>query len=253
MRKVPEVTAYFWIVKVLTTGMGEATSDYAVHTIDPVVAASLGLLLLLVALAMQLIVRRYNAAVYWFAVTAVAIFGTMAADALHIVVHVPYVASAVGFGVALTIVFLVWHRTEHTLSIHSITTLRRELFYWATVLVTFALGTATGDLTAYTLHLGFFASGVFFAVVIAVPAVASRVAGLNAVAAFWIAYIITRPLGASFADWMGVPRSLGGLAWGRGTVSVALTILIIGFVAYLAITRVDVDDRAGAVPVRRPA
>lgn len=241
-RKVPEVTAYFWIVKVLTTAMGEATSDYAVHRIDPVVAASLGLAGLIIALAVQLVVRRYRAVVYWLAVTMVAIFGTMAADAIHIAAGVPYAASTVAFAIALAVIFAVWWRTERTLSIHSIHTLRRELFYWATVLDTFALGTAAGDLTAYTFHLGFLASGILFAVVIAVPALAHRAGLLKPVAAFWFAYIITRPLGASFADWMGVPRNLGGLNWGRGTVSIALTILIIGFVAYLAITRVDVAD-----------
>ena len=239
-RKVPEVTVYFWIVKVLTTAMGEATSDYSVHQIDPVIAVSFGGVGLVIALGWQLWVRRYIAYVYWLAVVMVAVFGTMAADVLHVRFKVPYAASTVGFGVTLVVVFLAWYWTEGTLSIHSINTLRRELFYWATVLTTFALGTATGDLTAYTFHLGFFSSGLMFAAVIAIPALAFRFVGLNEVAAFWFAYIITRPLGASFADWMGVPRNLGGLDWGRGNVAIALTILIVAFVAYLSISRVDV-------------
>jgi uncharacterized membrane-anchored protein len=172
----------------------------------------------------------------------VAIFGTMEADALHIQLGVAYAVSTVGFAVALTAIFIVWYGTERTLSIHHITTLRRELFCWATVCATFALGTAAGDLTAYTLHLGFLASGMLFAVVIAVPALAHRFARLDAVVAFWFAYIITRPLGASFADWMGVPHTLGGLNWGRGTVSVSFTIVIACLVAYLTVTRVDVEE-----------
>jgi uncharacterized membrane-anchored protein len=144
--------------------------------------------------------------------------------------------------VALAVIFVAWYRTEGTLSIHSIDTRRRELFYWATVLATFALGTAAGDLTAYTLRLGFLASGIVFAAVIAIPAVGYRFARWNAVGAFWFAYVVTRPLGASFADWMGVPRTLGGLNWGRGSVSVGLTLLIVGLVGYLSVTRLDVDD-----------
>jgi uncharacterized membrane-anchored protein len=241
MRKVPEITAYFWILKVLTTAMGEATSDFTVRAIDPYLAVGLGAVAFAIALVLQLWVRRYIAWMYWLAVVMVAIFGTMVADALHIQLGVPYAVSTVGFAVALTAIFIVWYVTERTLSIHHITTPRRELFYWATVCATFALGTAAGDLTAYTLHLGFLASGIFFAVVIAVPAIAHRFAHLNAVTAFWFAYIITRPLGASFADWMGVPHALGGLAWGRGTVSVSLTVLIVCIVGYLSATRVDVE------------
>ena len=147
----------------------------------------------------------------------------------------------------------VWYLTERTLSIHHITTLRRELSYWATVCATFALGTAAGDLTAYTLHLGFLASGIMFAVVIAVPAIAHRFAHLNAVVAFWLAYIITRPLGASFADWMGVPHILGGLNWGRGTGSVSLTVLIVVLVGYVSVTRLDVEEERERQPVGEPA
>jgi uncharacterized membrane-anchored protein len=154
--------------------------------------------------------------------------------------------------VILAALFVAWYRTEGTLSIHSILTLRRELFYWATVCATFALGTAVGDMTASTFHLGYLVSGILFAVVIAVPAIAHRFAALNAVVAFWFAYIITRPLGASFADWMGVPHALGGLNWGRGTVSVVFTLVIVGFVAFLTVSRVDVDEKRGHQPIARP-
>ena len=253
LRKVPEITAYFWILKVLTTAMGEATSDFSVREIDPYLAVGLGAVAFAAALVLQLSVGRYIAGVYWLAVVMVAIFGTMVADALHIQLGVPYAVSTAGFAIALTLIFIAWYATERTLSIHHITTMRRELFYWATVCVTFALGTAAGDLTAYTLHLGFLASGILFAVVIAVPAVAHRFAALNAVVAFWFGYIITRPLGASFADWMGVPHALSGLNWGRGTVSVSLTIVIVGFVAYLTVSRVDVDGRSVPPSLAEPA
>jgi uncharacterized membrane-anchored protein len=229
--KVPQVDASFWIIKVLTTAMGEATSDYAVHRIDPAIAAVFGLIAFALVLAWQLSIQKYRAGVYWLAAAMVAIFGTMAADAIHVKLHVAYATSTVFFGVCLVVVFAVWYKVEGTLSIHSIYTLRRELFYWATILTTFALGTAVGDLTAFTFHLGFFSSGLLFAGVIAVPALAYRFADLNAVLAFWAAYIVTRPLGASFADWMGVPKNLGGLNWGRDRVSLVLTAILVIVVA----------------------
>jgi uncharacterized membrane-anchored protein len=241
-KKVPELTPYFWIVKVLTTAMGEATSDYFVHRFDPVIVVAFGAVALAIALGLQLFVDHYIAPVYWLAVIMVAVFGTMAADVLHVRFGIPYYVTSVGFAIILASVFVLWYRTEQTLSIHSIYTGRRELFYWATVMATFALGTAVGDMTAMTFHLGYFSSGILFAVVIAVPALAYRFAGMNAIFAFWFAYIVTRPLGASFADWMGVPHRLGGLNWGRGNVSLALTAVIVVFVAYLTVSRIDVPD-----------
>lgn len=234
LRKVPEVTVAFWIAKVLTTGMGEATSDFLVHQLAPIVAVAIGAVGLTISLVVQFGARRYNAWIYWLAVAMVAIFGTMAADFVHIELHVPYAVSTGFFVVVLAAVFIVWYRTEHTLSIHSIDNPRREAFYWLTVMATFALGTAAGDMTATTLHLGYFVSGVAFSILIAVPAVAHRWFGLNAIVAFWFAYIVTRPLGASFADWLGVSHARGGLNWGTGGVSIGMAILIAGVVAYLA-------------------
>jgi uncharacterized membrane-anchored protein len=242
MRKVPEITVYFWIIKLLTTAMGESTSDYLVYHIDPYIAVGLGAIGLAIAVLLQLAASRYVAWIYWLAVLMVAIFGTMAADALHIQLHVPYIASTAFFAIALAVIFAAWYRTERTLSIHSIVTRRRELFYWATVMATFALGTAAGDLSAFTLNLGFFASAVLFAVLIALPALGYWLLGLNAIAAFWFAYIVTRPLGASLADWLGKSRSVGGLNLGDGPVSFVLAILIIGCVGYLTVTRLDVKD-----------
>jgi uncharacterized membrane-anchored protein len=247
-RKIPEVTIFFWIIKLLTTGMGETTSDYLVRHIDPIIAVALGGAGFVVALALQLVARRYVAWVYWLAVVMVAIFGTMCADVLHVALHIPYLVSATFFSIALATIFIVWYTTERTLSIHTITTQRRELFYWATIVTTFALGTAVGDMTASTLGLGYFDSGILFAILFALPALAYWLLGLNEVFAFWFAYIVTRPLGASFADWMGRPHSLRGLGLGTGQVSLGLAILIAGFVAYLTITRRDIK---GYTPIRR--
>lgn len=241
--KVPEITLLFWITKILTTGMGEVFSDYLAHTLAPVKAVCLGALGLLIALTLQFVVKKYIAWVYWLAVVMVSIFGTMAADVLHVGLGVPYVVSTAGFLLALAIVFILWHRFEKTLSVHSIFTHRREFFYWAAVLVTFALGTAAGDLTATTLHLGYFTSGVLFAVIFAVPAIGVRFFGMNRIFAFWFAYIFTRPLGASFADWMGVSHARGGLEWGTGPVSLVLTILIVMLVGYLSISKRDVAGK----------
>jgi uncharacterized membrane-anchored protein len=235
--KVPEITAMFWIVKILTTGAGETTSDYLVRLIDPVVAVGIGGVLFALTLALQFAATRYLPWIYWLAVSMVSVFGTMAADVTHIVLGVPYAVSTCVFASVLAVIFVVWFRTEGTLSIHTITTRRRELFYWLTVLVTFALGTAVGDLTATTLHLGYFVSGVVFAAAIAIPAIAFRLRWLNAVPAFWFAYIITRPLGASFADWMGVSHARGGLGWGTGPVSAVLAVLIAILVGYLSTRR----------------
>ncbi len=240
LSKVPEVTVYFWITKVLTTGMGETTSDYFIHRLNPPVVVAVAGLCLAGALVHQFSARRYVARTYWLAVVLVSIFGTMAADVLHVQFGVPYVASTVLFSIVLAALFVAWHSTERTLSIHSIYTPRREMFYWATIVTTFALGTAVGDLTAITLHLGYFSSGVLFAVLIALPAIACWKFGFNDILAFWLAYIVTRPLGASFADWIAAPKSRGGLDAGFGQVSLVLAIVIVVFVGYLAISHNDI-------------
>jgi uncharacterized membrane-anchored protein len=237
--KVPQVTLYFWIIKILTTATGEAVSDYLVHRLNPYLAVGIGFVAFVIAMATQLKARRYIPWVYWLAVLMVAVFGTMAADVLHIQFKVPYIASTLLFAVSLVAVFTIWQRTEHTLSIHSIVTRRRELFYWAAVLVTFAMGTALGDLAAYTAKLGFLSSGIIFAVVFLIPAVAYRFFNANAVLTFWFAYVMTRPLGASFADWTGKARAAGGLSWGDAPVALVLLLAIAGFVGYVSATGVD--------------
>ena len=250
-RRVPAITTHFWVVKILTTAMGEAASDYLVHTINPYAAVAIGELGITVALALQFYVRRYVAPAYWFAVVMVAVFGTMCADAAHIELRIPYAVSTAICAAGLAVVFAVWYLTERTLSIHSINTSRRELFYWAAVLATFAMGTAAGDMSAYTLHLGWLTSGIVFTFIFAIPILARRLFGINEAFTFWFAYIFTRPLGASYADWLGVPQSLGGLNYGRGTVAIGLTLVIIAWVAYLSVSKVDVEQ--GDASQMRPA
>lgn len=238
------MTAFFWIVKALTTGMGESTSDFLVHRLVPEIAVVLGGIGLVIALVIQFSAREYVAWKYWLAVAMVGVFGTMAADVLHVGLGVPYIASTIFYGALLAAIFVTWQASEKTLSIHSIYTPRREVFYWAAVLATFALGTAAGDLTAVTLGLGYFASGLLFAAVIAVPAIGYWRFGMNSVLAFWFAYVVTRPLGASFADWLAVSPERRGLDLGTGPVSLVLAAMIAGFVAYLTVTRRDVPAPA---------
>ncbi|HMC50695.1 MAG TPA: hypothetical protein VKH20_08620 [Solirubrobacterales bacterium] len=252
LSKVPEVTAYFWIVKALTTAMGESTSDFLVHSLVPEIAVVLGAIAFCIALYLQFVKDRYVPWAYWLAVAMVGVFGTMAADVLHVGLGVPYIASTVFYAVVLALVFRTWYRVEGTLSIHSITTPRRELFYWAAVLATFALGTAAGDLTAVTLGLGFFGSILLFAAIIAVPALGYFRLGWNPIFAFWFAYVVTRPLGASVADWLGVSHARGGLALGTGPVSLVLAAAIAAFVYHLSRTGKDTPpDQESSRPRHR--
>jgi uncharacterized membrane-anchored protein len=249
--RVPEITVTFWVLKGLSTALGEATSDYFVHSMDAVLAVMLGFAAFVVALILQFRAARYVAWAYWFAVAMVGVFGTMAADVLHVRFGVPYTASSILYALVLVSVFGAWQRTEKTLSIHSINTPRREAFYWAAVAATFAAGTAVGDFTAYTLGLGYFTSAVLFAGIIAIPAIGYRWFRWNAVLSFWLAYVVTRPLGASLADALGKPKDLGGLGFGDGTVAVVLAVVMVGIVSYLAVTKADVQH-APAVEAQAP-
>jgi uncharacterized membrane-anchored protein len=237
--KVATVTVFFWIIKILTTAMGEAISDYLVHRYNPYLAVITGFVVFVAALGLQLAAKSYSSWKYWLAVSMVAVFGTMAADVLHVEFKVPYVASSLLFAVALAVVFGAWQRSEGTLSIKSVTAGRREYFYWAAVLATFAMGTALGDLAAYTLGLGFLSAGILFAVLFALPLAVRPLIGLNPILAFWLAYVMTRPLGASFADWMGKSRHAGGLGIGDGTVAFVLALLIVAMVVFVASTGRD--------------
>ncbi len=240
LAKVPEITLIFWVLKLLTTGMGESMSDFLGQHSVPI-AGAIGIFGLWFALWLQLRTPEYRAPVYWFAVMMVAIFGTMAADGVHDGASLPYAVTTVGYAILVAAVFFFWYRSEGTLSIHSINTRRREGFYWAAVLATFALGTAAGDLTAMTLHLGFFGSVVLFAAIIAIPALGWWRFELNPIVAFWFAYIVTRPLGASFADWFSKRPSITGLGLGDGTVSGVALVVFIALVAYVAIAKPDIQ------------
>jgi uncharacterized membrane-anchored protein len=244
MTKVPEITLIFWVLKLLTTGMGESMSDFLGQHSVPI-AAAIGIFGLWFAIWLQMRQREYRAPIYWFAVMMVAIFGTMAADGIHDGASIPYAVTTPLFGLVVAAIFCFWYRSEGTLSIHSITTRRREGYYWAAVLATFALGTAAGDLTALSLNLGFFPSVVLFAAVIAIPAIGWWRFQLNPIVAFWFAYIVTRPLGASFADGFSKHGNTG-LGLGDGTVSGLALIVFIALVAYVAITKLDVQGEGYA-------
>ena len=255
--KVPEVTLIFWIAKLGTTCFGEAFSDYIFFNdyIGRNKAILMGLALLTVCYGIQLATTRYIPWVYWLAVTAVAIFGTMSADFLNKDLGMPLWASTLTLLVLQSTVFVVWYVTEKTLDIHSITTHRRELFYWLTVLLTFALGTAAGDFAAGPLGLGTLASTFVFLGIILVPLAGWRWLHLNAVLAFWFAYTITRPLGASFGDFLAVPAPYGdGLQIGTGPISLVSGIVLLGIVAlidvrYRRTTRVREQEVSAQVQV----
>jgi uncharacterized membrane-anchored protein len=241
--KVPEITFLFWVIKILTTAGGEATSDYlALDLGSRLEAGCIEAGIFVVALVWQFRTRRYVAAAYWLLAYSIAIFGTGVADALHLFVGIPYAGTTALWAVVLALIFWLWYRSERTLSIHSIYTQRREIYYWAVVFATFALGTALGDLTAFSLHLGYLASGILFFVVILIPALFWSRFGLDSVVAFWFAYVVTRPLGASFADYFSKPHSLSGTNYGDATVALITTIIVAVLVGYLSVTRRDIQQ-----------
>jgi uncharacterized membrane-anchored protein len=242
--KVPEIIFVFWVVKILTTAGGEVTSDY-LKTYGNFGGGGIEVALFVIALVLQFATRRYRAFAYWFLAYAIAIAGTGISDFLHLDVHIPYLGTTLLWAVILGAVFWTWQRSEGTLSIHSITTQRREAFYWATVFATFALGTALGDFTADSLNMGYLLSGIFFFAVILLPAVAWWRFGLNSVAAFWMAYIVTRPLGASFSDYISKPANLTGLNFGNGPTAVVFALATLLLVSYLAIARPDIQRSVG--------
>ncbi len=247
--KVPEIALIFWVLKLLTTGMGEAMSDFMGQHSVPL-AAAVGIFGLAFALWLQFRTPEYRAPVYWFAVMMVAVFGTMAADGIHDGASIPYAVTTPVFAAIVAATFFAWYRSEGMLSIHSINTRRREAFYWTAVLGTFALGTAAGDLTAYSLNLGFWTSAALFAVIFAIPAIGWWRFDLNPIVAFWAAYVVTRPLGASFADGFSKPTN-GGLGWGDGTVSAIALVIFIALVAYVTVTKRDVQRDRSPASARR--
>ncbi|QOG19080.1 MULTISPECIES: COG4705 family protein [Bradyrhizobium] len=234
LNKVPEVTAIFWIIKILSTTVGETGADYlAVH-----VGLGAGLTaicmtgLLVAALLLQLSRRLYVPWIYWLTVVLVSIVGTQLTDLLTDKLDISLYISTAAFAVALAATFAVWYRAERTLSIHSIVTTRRELFYWTAILFTFALGTAAGDLATEALGLGFQLGVVAFGALIVAAALAYAV-GANSVLTFWLAYILTRPLGASLGDLLSQAREYGGIGLGTIQTSIVFLTVIVGLVAWV--------------------
>ena len=249
LNKVPEVTLYFWVIKVLCTTVGETASDYLSDNVGLGLTKTTFITgaLLVVTLVFQFRARRYVPWIYWTGIVLISVVGTQITDNLTDNHGVSLVTTTTLFSILLAIAFATWFASERTLSIHTIYTTRREAFYWLAVLFTFALGTAAGDLTAERLALGYPLSAVMFAGIIAAVAIAHFRFRLNAVAAFWIAYILTRPLGASLGDFLSQPRHDGGLGLGTTLTSVIFLAAILFVVAYLSVTRKDVTEvRAGA-------
>src|ERR1700681_687670 len=247
LNKVPEVTLAFWIIKIMSTTVGETGADYlAVHVgLGTAVTGAIMVGLLLAALLVQLRMRRYVPWIYWLTVVLVSIVGTQITDALTDGLSISLYESTATFAMALAATFAVWYRTEHTLSIHTIITTRRELFYWVAILFTFALGTAAGDLATEALGLGFNVGVVAFSVLIAVIGAAYYI-GANAVVTFWLAYILTRPLGASLGDLLSQARPYGGLGLRAVYTSVAFLIVIDALVAFVSFDARRAQPREGA-------
>jgi uncharacterized membrane-anchored protein len=239
--KVPEIIMVFWVIKILTTAGGEATSDY-LKKYGNFGGGGTEIALFVTALLLQFATRRYRAFAYWYLAYAIATAGTGISDFLHLDVHIPYIGTTMLWAVVLGAVFWTWQRSERTLSIHSITTQRREAFYWATVFATFALGTALGDFTATSLSMGYLPSGILFLVLFLLPAVAWLRFGLNGVAAFWMSYVLTRPLGASFADYISKPSNITGINFGNGPTALVFAAATVVLVSYLAIVRPDIQQ-----------
>jgi len=238
--KVPEVTALFWVIKISTTAAGEAISDMFVNNkkLGVVVEVSM----FCVALVLQFASRRYAAIPYWFLALTIATAGTGVADTMHLVLGMPYAATTLFWLLVLAAVFYLWNRSEHTLDIHSITTNRREKYYWAVVFATFCLGTAVGDFAASTLGLGYLSSALFFSAVILIPWAGWKFLKWNAIFSFWFAYVITRPVGASFADYFSKGHDLSGANLGDWQTALVLTCVVVVLVAYTAKARYDIQS-----------
>ncbi|MBN8844145.1 MAG: hypothetical protein J0H88_12960 [Sphingomonadales bacterium] len=235
LNKVPEVTLAFWIIKMLSTTVGETGADYLIFNLGyglTITSAVMGVLLV-AALAWQMRLRRYVPEPYWLAVVLVSIFGTLVTDNLTDQFGVPLAVSTGAFSILLVALFWIWHRSEGTLAIDAIDTPRRERFYWISILVTFALGTAAGDWVGEGLGLGYGTSAILFGAMIAAVAAARFLFKASPVATFWIAYVLTRPLGASCGDLLAQTQANGGLGLGTTQTSLAFLVVIVALVLYL--------------------
>lgn len=243
LNKVPEVTLYFWLIKVLSTTVGETAADFLDTNLNLGLTTTSLIMtaLLVVALIAQVRLDRYVAGAYWVTVVLVSIVGTLITDNLSDGYHVPLEVTTPVFAVLLALTFAAWFAVERTLSIHSIFTRRREGFYWTTVLFTFALGTAAGDLISEKLNLGYWVALGLFAVAIGVVIVARFGLRADAIASFWVAYVLTRPLGASLGDLLSQPKDAGGLGLGTTATSFLFLAAILVLVGYLTVSKRDVS------------
>jgi len=239
--KVPEITPWFWATKIVMTAMGEAISDAMNQQLGPAIAVPIMLLVMGLTLRWQFRQDQYRTLPYWSVVAAVSVFGTSAADGFHVGLGWPYWLSTGFYAVVLMGIFVYWYRSEGTLSIHSIITRRREQLYWLTVLATFALGTALGDFTATNAGLEYFPSFLMFGGIILIPLVLRYGLGINAIFCFWFAYTITRPFGASWADWNEQPINKAGLNVGQIPTAIYLGLIAAGLVTYMLTRQVGIN------------
>jgi len=240
MNKVPQITAFFWIIKVLCTTVGETAADFLNIGLNLglVITAIVSSVILLVSLIFQIRTRKYVAGIYWWTVTVISIVGTLITDLMTDQLVIPLSISTIGFAIVLVVVFIVWYLKEKSLSIHRINTVKREIFYWLAILFTFALGTASGDLLSETINLGYPLTVALFAAAICLVALAHFAFKLDVIWSFWIAYILTRPLGASIGDFLSQPNN-GGLGFGYVITSYIFLATILGVVIFLSITKID--------------
>lgn len=248
--KMPTVAFDFWLIKLLAVTVGETAADYMSLDLDLGLATTSGILsgLLIAALALQFAQVRYVPWIYWVTVVLISVVGTLVTDNLVDNFGVSLEATTLFFSVVLAATFALWYAFEKTLSIHTITTTRRETFYWLAVLFTFALGTAAGDLTAEGLGLGYLQTGVIFGAIIAAIAFAYCALNLNGIFAFWLAYILTRPLGASFGDLISQPVEHGGLGFGTTVTSFIFLASIAALILFMTLTQPDKDGIVTAAP-----
>lgn len=248
LNKVPEITLYFWIIKILATTVGETAADYLNVNLNFGLTNTTYVVsvILAVVLAFEFKLTRYVPGVYWTAIVLVSVVGTLITDNMTDNFNVPLTTSAIGFAIALAATFAAWYAKERTLSMHTIVTSRREGFYWLAILFTFALGTAAGDLVAEKINIGYALSAVGFAAAIAAVTFAHFRLGLNTVLSFWLAYILTRPLGASFGDLLSQAKPDGGLGLGTTATSVIFLTAILAAVSYLTITKRDQTETVAA-------
>ena len=235
--RVPKVTPDFWLIKLMAVTMGETAADYlsVQMGLGLTMTSLLMIAVLVVALVWQFRQKRYVPAPYWLAVVLISIVGTLVTDNLVDNLHVPLQVTTIFFALALAVTFAVWFGSEKTLSIHSIYTSRREAFYWLAILFTFALGTAAGDLVAEQFALGYLATGILFGMIIASLTLGYFVLGLDGTLAFWLVYILTRPLGASFGDLLSQPVQYGGVGLGTITTSAVFLVIIAGVVVFMSV------------------